>query len=116
MGTNQLDNILVRELGLYMTNDRDIYFKRVIPYAESLAKKAVKGNFDKTKAIKGFETVVVPVGIQQYRKDFGLGVVTAANKKAIAEYLYDYYSDLIKEMTKAAKKTAKAKKTTKKSK
>ena len=110
------DKILVDELGLYITNNSDIYFKRVLPYLESLAKKTVKGSFDKAKAIKGFETIVVPVGLQQYRKDFGLGVVKSAEKKAIAEYCYDHYRELFKEMTKAAKKAAKPKKTTKKSK
>ena len=105
--TKQIDTALVRELKLYATNTSDIYFKRVIPLLENYTRKYVRGSFDKAKAVKGYQTVVVEDAIRRYRKAYGLGPVGSAEKKAIAEELYDFYEDIMKEMFKKAKKLKK---------
>lgn len=107
MPAKRLDTILVRELKIYATNTSEIYFNKVIPLLENYTRKYVRGTFDKAKAVQGFKTVVVEDAIRRYRKAYGLGPVGSAEKKAIAEELYDYYEDIMKEMFKKAKKLKK---------
>lgn len=74
---------------------------------ENYTKKYVKGTFDKKKAVKGFE-LLIPVGARSYDEEFGgYGYRTtfnAAEKQQLAQDLYDYYEDIMKEMFKKAKK------------
>lgn len=99
-----------RELFLVITNTRETYFGWIIPYCESLAKKAVSGKFSKEKAIKGYENLVKSE-ITRYNKRYGkLPAISAADKKNLCKELYDYYEDMLNEMIKNAKKTKKQKK------
>ena len=103
----QIDKDAIRELVLYMNNTRNIYFKSVIPLLENYARKYAKGNFDKKKAVKGFE-LLIPVGVRSYQKEFGDKMTfNPKEREIIAKELYDYYEDLMKEMFKKAKKLKK---------
>lgn len=105
-----IDKEKIREIGLWINNTSDIYFKHVIPLLENYTKKYAKGTFDKKKAIKGFE-LIIPVGTRSYDKEFsGRGHNTTFNKaerEILAKELYDYYEDIMKEMFKKAKKLKK---------
>ena len=102
-----VDKDKVRELYLWIINTSDIYFKTVTPLLENFTKKYIKGNFDKKKAIKGFE-LVIPVGVKSYDKEFSSPyyktTFNSAEKEELAKELYDYYEDMMKEMFKKARK------------
>lgn len=108
-------NIDQRELFLYITNHREIYFGLSIPTCNSLAKKKVTGKYQKSLAVKAFLNVVKN-GIARYRKEEGMiGPFSQKEKEEIAAKLLEYYSDHIDETVKALKKAAKkTKKTSKK--
>lgn len=59
-----------RELFLYATNDGGLYRRMITPTIENLRKKAVKGNYDKEKAIDAYYYVATEAS-KMYNKDFG---------------------------------------------
>ena len=59
-----------RELFLYATNDGGLYRRMITPTIENLRKKAVKGNYDKEKAIDAYYYVATEAS-KMYKKDFG---------------------------------------------
>lgn len=59
-----------RELFLYATNDGRLYTRMITPVIENLKKKAVKGNYDKEKAIDAYYHVATEAS-KMYNKDFG---------------------------------------------
>ena len=59
-----------RELFLYATNDSGLYRRMIAPTIENLRKKAVKGNYDKEKAIDAYYYVATEAS-KMYNKDFG---------------------------------------------
>lgn len=98
-----IDKELVRELYLVATNTRDLY--DYIRYAvQSLAKKKAKGTFDKSKAAKAFRPTVLAT-MQWYKKYYGLGIVSEAEKMAICEQILDSNIEWINEQAKQIKKT-----------
>ena len=82
-----VDKILVRELTLYTENDGTIYRQRTTPLINNYARRKLKGTYSKPLALKGI-LMIVEAGIKSYRKDFGLGRVSAQDKMAIAKELY----------------------------
>ncbi len=105
-----IDKDKVRDIVLWIENSRDMYFNRTIPLLENYTKKYSRGQFDKQKAIKGFQ-LLLPYGIASYDKEFSIrGYRTPFNareKEEAAKQLYDYYEDIMKEMFKKAKKLKK---------
>lgn len=59
-----------RELFLYATNDGRLYTRMIKPVIENLRKKAVKGNYDKEKAIDAYYHIATEAS-KMYNKDFG---------------------------------------------
>ena len=59
-----------RELFLYATNDGRLYTRMITPVIENLKKKAVKGSYDKEKAIDAYYHVATEAS-KMYNKDFG---------------------------------------------
>lgn len=105
-----IDKDKVREIVLWIENTGDIYFNRTIPLLENYTKKYVRGQFDKQKAIKGFQ-LLLRYGIASYDKEFGTRgyrtTLNAREKEEAAKQLYEYYEDFMKEMFKKARKLKK---------
>ena len=59
-----------RELFLYATNDGNLYRRQITPVIENLRKKAIKGTYDKEKAVDAYYYVACAAS-QTYNKDFG---------------------------------------------
>lgn len=59
-----------RELLLYATNDGNLYRQMITPVIASLRKKAVKGTYDKEKAVDAFYRIATEAS-KKYNKDFG---------------------------------------------
>ena len=59
-----------RELFLYATNDGRLYTRMITPVIENLRKKAVKGSYDREKAIDAYYHVATEAS-KMYNKDFG---------------------------------------------
>lgn len=99
-----------REIYLFISNTQDCYFKMVIPYLESLAKKSVRGVYDREKALKGWETCVIRPAVQLYKRWYGDGMSFSAEaKRAIAKELDSTFRDLKNEMIRKAKKAKRTK-------
>ena len=109
-----VDKILTRELQLYIENDGRLYERRAKPIMDMLAKRKAKGTYDSKLAVKGMLPLVVD-GINAYRRDFGLGMVSGEDKLAIAKLLLSGYLEEINAKAKSFKKVlAKKKKPNKK--
>ena len=59
-----------RELYLYATNCGELYRRMITPVIQNLRKKAIKGQYDKEKAIDAFYYVANEAS-KMYNRDFG---------------------------------------------
>lgn len=59
-----------RELFLYATNDGNLYRQQITPVIENLRKKALKGTYDKEKAVDAYYYVACTAS-KMYERDFG---------------------------------------------
>ena len=95
-----VDLATVRELFIYITNDKQIYKQRISSIIKNLSKKVGKATYDGNKAIKAFGYAVAD-GLKKYEKEHAeKGWAKSVDKKtreAIAEELLDYYSEQIGE-------------------
>jgi len=103
-----IDKELVRELYLVATNTSSLY-NGIRHSVQSLAKKKANGTFDKSKAAKAFRPTVLAT-IQWYKKNYGLGVVSDAEKMAICEQILEHNIGWINEQAKQLKKEKATKK------
>lgn len=95
-----VDQAIVQELVLYITNDSQIYRQRISPIIKNLARKVGKGTYDGNLAIKAFMYAAVD-GIKKYEKEHAEpgwgGSVNKETKTAIAQELADFYGEQIGE-------------------
>ena len=94
----------VEELSIYIRNDSDIYQYHTIPTAKSLARKKIKGIYDKDLAIKAFE-YVAKAGADKYKKEFADDdyeqfTFNPATRHETAKQLLDSYEELIDDYVK----------------
>ena len=106
-----IDKILVRELQLYSENDQACY-KKLMAINENYALKRKRGVWNKEKAIKGIVNLYCNFCIAKYRRDFGIGKVSQADKMYWAKDVYselwnDYGLKNIKKARKIKKKKRK---------
>lgn len=59
-----------RELFFYATNTGNLYRRMITPTIQNLRKKAIKGIYDKEKAVDAFYYVACEAS-KMYQKDFG---------------------------------------------
>lgn len=65
-----LDQAAIRELGLYIENDGDLYRRQMQPIETNLLRKAKSGKYDPRKAPKLW-SYLVESGAKKYHKEFG---------------------------------------------
>ena len=90
------DGVMIRELGLYIANNGDMYRQRIQPIIKNMRKKLSKGVYDEKLAAKGFMHAVTD-GIKRYNKEFGAGSMKLAKseKEEVASILLrDYQSEI----------------------
>lgn len=58
------------DLFLYATSDDDLYRRMITPIIENLRKKAIKGAYDKEKAVDAYYYIATEAS-KNYNKDFG---------------------------------------------
>lgn len=80
-----------RELFLYATNDGRLYTRMITPVIENLRKKAVKGSYDKEKAIDAYYHVATEAS-KMYNKDFGYSF-SVQDRFTVAVDMESYYRD-----------------------
>ena len=78
-----------RELFLYATNDGRLYTRMITPVIENLRKKAVKGSYDKEKAIDAYYHVATEAS-KMYNKDFGYSF-SVQDRFTVAVDMESYY-------------------------
>jgi hypothetical protein len=64
------DSTAIRELGLYIENDSDLYHRQQLPIEKNLRLKGMKGKYDPRKAPKLW-SYLVESGAKKYAKEFG---------------------------------------------
>jgi hypothetical protein len=66
----KLDSAAIRELGLFIENDGDLYRQQQTPIEKNLRLKGMKGKYDPKKAPKLW-SYLVESGAKKYHKQFG---------------------------------------------
>ena len=93
-----IDEVAVRELELYATNDSEVYFKSIVPIQDNMTKKLKKGIFDHDKAVKAF-LYTADFAAKKYCKEFGgiwYQVFNKATREETAKYLLKNFLEEIK--------------------
>jgi hypothetical protein len=85
------NEIKVRELELYLQNDRDIYLQRLVPIYKNLQSKKTKGIYDHTKAIRGMGYAVNDAN-SKYKKEHGYSFTTSVRYQ-VAKNMVKYFED-----------------------
>ena len=80
-----------RELFLYATNDGDLYRRMITSVIKNLRKKAIKGLYDKEKAVDAYYNVATEAS-KRYYKDFGYSF-TVQDRFTAATDMEEYYRD-----------------------
>lgn len=108
MTNNTINQDMYTELSLYTVNTSKIYHSCIIPVCKHLARKQIKGIYNKDKALKAFYNVVIQA-LKAFYKEFSTYEICAnaskwyelanvATRKEIASYLLDYYQETIEEL------------------
>ena len=92
------DGVMIRELGLYIANNGDMYRQRIQPIIKNMRRKLAKGIYDEKLAAKGFMHAVTD-GIKRYNKEYGAGSMklSKSEKEEVALILLRDYQDEIRE-------------------
>lgn len=80
-----------RELFLVATNDGDLYRRMITPIINNLRKKAIKGTYDKDKAVDAYYYAATEAS-NQYKKDFGYSFSVQDRFTAAVE-MEEYYRE-----------------------
>lgn len=92
------DKIAAKELLLYTVNNGTIYMNSIKPLIANYRKKISKNQYDRVKAIKGFEHVA-KVGAMHYEKEFLSNkyyiVFNAATRREAAKLMLEFFEDEI---------------------
>lgn len=100
--TEAVDEDMIDELVLFITNDGDIYRQRIQPIIKNLKRKQARGIYDPELAVKAF-SYAAQDGLKKYAKEFGsLGLQRGeigTTRMAIASQLLDYYTDQLEDET-----------------
>ena len=104
--SGEVDNVAVRELVLYITNDAKLY-PNVLSIIENMKRKVKRGQYDNDLAIKAWQ-YLADDGVRKYDKEFGsnngsVSMLNPATRKEIAKQLRDYYKDQVFEDVEASK-------------
>lgn len=92
------DEEAAKELALFAENDGDLYRQRITPCITNLAKKMVKGVFDKEKSVKLWQYVADDAA-KRYQKEFG-DTFNAGTRRMTAAMLADSYMEEIEDQAK----------------
>ena len=80
-----------RELFLYATNSGDLYRSMITGTINNLRKKAIKGQYDKEKAIDAYYYVACKAS-EMYKKDFGYSF-SVGDRFTVAVEMEEYCRD-----------------------
>lgn len=80
-----------RELFLFATNDGDLYRKMILPIITNLRKKAIKGMYDKEKAVDAYYYASCEAS-KMYDKEFGYSF-SVADRFTAAVDMEEYYRE-----------------------
>lgn len=79
------------DLFLYATSDDDLYRRMITPIIENLRKKAIKGAYDKEKAVDAYYYIATEAS-KNYNKDFGHSFSTSDRFSAAVD-MEEYYRE-----------------------
>lgn len=92
------DNVAAEELFLYAINSRTIYQCSIRPLIENYRRKIAKNQYDRVKAVKGFDNIA-KIAAMQYEKEFLLQkyytVFNARTRWEAAKMILEYFEDEI---------------------
>jgi len=98
----RVDQVVARELVLYIENDSQLYRQQGYPIVLALAKRKVNKTYDPQLAVKAYENLV-ETGMKKYSKEFGKIIANPATRNHAAKELLENYQEAIngaaKEMT-----------------
>lgn len=83
-----------RELLLYATNDGELYRRMILPTINNLRKKAIKGTYNKEKAVDAYYYIACEAS-KMYNKDFGYSFSVQDRFTAAADMEEHYKEDQV---------------------
>jgi len=113
------DYTMIDEIKLVAVNDANLYRQQGRPIIENLAKKLAKNQFDATKAVKLYQ-YLADSAVKKYsteqldKKTPTLTILSKPERQILAQNLFEYYADEIKDAAEdylPKRKTNPAKKT-----
>jgi hypothetical protein len=113
------DYAMINEIKLVAVNDANLYRQQGRPIIENLAKKLAKNQFDATKAVKLYQ-YLADSAVKKYsteqldKKTPTLTILSKPERQILAQNLFEYYADEIKDASEdylPKRKTNPAKKT-----
>ena len=105
-----VDQTLVDEIVLTMTNDGEFYAQTIKPWIKNFQRKIKKGAFDEALALKAFEDYVAKDAIKKYAVDQAgdpsyAQQIEKEDRQAIAKELLDNYMEEIQDVMQESKET-----------
>ena len=92
------DNVAAEELFLYTINNSTVYSCSIKPLIANYRKKIAKNQYDREKAIKGFENIA-KIAAMHYEKEFMnikyYIVFNAATRRVVAERILEFFENEI---------------------
>lgn len=98
-GVEVIDSDTVRELSIYIDNEREIYFNHTLPVLRMIDKHYKRGQGNIEKAVKALERYVVQVAARRYISEFCSGsasmrsIFPKADRVQVALELFYGYQD-----------------------
>lgn len=91
----QVDEVVARELYLYISNDGGLYRQQSRPIILMLARRKVNKTYNPTLAIKAYENLV-ETGVKKYSKEIAKITANPATRHEAANLLFsEYYEEMI---------------------
>lgn len=95
------DNVAAEELFLYTINNSTVYSCSIKPLITNYRRKIAKNQYDREKAIKGFENIA-KIAAMHYEKEFlntkYYIVFNAATRREAAKRILEFFIDEIMEV------------------
>lgn len=102
-----VDEVVARELYLYISNDGQLYRQMTNPITQMLARRKVNKTYKAELAVKAYENLVEE-GIRKYSKEYGKITANPATRNAAAKELFGEYAEEVRDVAERMEKLKKA--------
>jgi hypothetical protein len=103
----RVDEVIARELAIYVANSGDLYRQMTRPTILALSRRRVNKTYDAKLAVKAWENIAEEA-IKRYTKEYGKIVANPATRNAAAKEMMEDWDGEIRDTTAEMLKLKKA--------